>query len=384
MFEKLISRLFKRSRASNAADNDKGVSNNTVNTAANPQQNNKRKLANSTEKTSDNIVESYDIPIPTRTVNISVASLNRLDFLFYDYLLGPSQTSTTLNPIEQYILTRVNHALKSPDSVLTHFPVLPQSVISLTNLLNNPDFNLQSFIKVVEQEPSIATELMKKANSPAYKRGDKDITNLQQAFMFMGANDIKEFVLNRFIKNLCQQKPIYFKTFGEKIWLHSQDVAIVAKTLAARRKQNADAAYTIGLMHDLGKVVIFQFMVEAFKMIDPDFKQDSLVFKKFLSEKSMLLSVELMKIWNMPSVIIDVVQGQVEDITNVDDLDPMTAILFEANLISEISLSYQDGHIQPAEFESLVSNTKLRGDAKLLLREILNIYSDEASSSCIT
>lgn len=379
MFEKLISRLFKRRGPASATEKDKGVAKNTVSATANRQQNNNLKPESSTVKTSENTVESYEIPIPTRTVNISVASLNRLDFLFYDYLLGPSQTSTTLNPIEQYILTRVNHALKSPDSVLTHFPVLPQSVISLTNLLNNPDFNLQSFIKVVEQEPSIATELMKKANSPAYKRGDKDITNLQQAFMFMGANDIKEFVLNRFIKNLCQQKPIYFKTFGEKIWLHSQDVAVVAKTLAARRKQNADAAYTIGLMHDLGKVVIFQFMVEAFKMIDPDFKQDSLVFKKFLSEKSMLLSVELMKIWNMPSMIIDVVQGQVEVFTSVDDLDPMTAILFEANLISEISLSYQDGHIQPAEFELLVSNTKLRDDAKLLLREILNVYSDEAS-----
>ena len=380
MFEKLISHLFKRSRPSSAANNEKGALSNSGSAVAsvNRQQNNKLKPENSTEQTSDD-AETYETPIPTRTVNISVASLNRLDFLFYDYLLGPSQTSTTLNPIEQYILTRVNHALKSPDSVLTHFPVLPQSVISLTNLLNNPDFNLQSFIRVVEQEPSIATELMKKANSPAYKRGDKDITNLQQAFMFMGANDIKEFVLNRFIKNLCQQKPIYFKTFGEKIWLHSQDVAIVAKTLAARRKQNADAAYTIGLMHDLGKVVIFQFMVEAFKTIDPDFKQDSLVFKKFLSEKSMLLSVELMKIWNMPSVIIDVVQGQVEDFTNVNDLDPMTAILFEANLISEVSLSYQYGHIQPAEFELLVSSTKLRDDAKLLLREILNIYSDEAS-----
>ncbi|MEI8648011.1 hypothetical protein P4S73_09165 [Paraglaciecola sp. Hal342] len=62
-----------------------------------------------------------------------------------------SKSSTTLNPIEQYILTRVNHALKSPESVLTHFPVLPQSVIALTNLLNNPDFDLQAFIKVVEK-----------------------------------------------------------------------------------------------------------------------------------------------------------------------------------------------------------------------------------------
>jgi HD-like signal output (HDOD) protein len=376
MFEKLISRLFKRNKSVGGKDSEKKLSAQRSNTQRAHNHYQETHPDNSTEQNTNELIDASHIPVPKRTVTISVASLNRIDFLFYDYLLGRSQTSTTLNPIEQYILARVNQALKSPESVLTHFPVLPQSVIVLTNLLNDPDFDLQSFIKVVEQEPSIATELMKKANSPAYKRGDKDITNLQQAFMFMGANDIKEFVLNRFIKNLCQQKPIYFKTFGEKIWLHSQDVACVAKALAGQRKQNADAAYTIGLMHDLGKVVIFQFMVEAFKMVDPDFKQDSLVFKKFLSEKSMLLSIELMKIWNMPSLIIDVVQGQVSDFSHLDELEPMAAILFEANLISEISLSYQDGHIQPAEFELLVGGSKLREDAKSLLREIVNIQPD--------
>lgn len=376
MFEKLISRLFKRNKT-------QGVNKNTISNDEPKSLNNESRPNNASSMPHSGNVsptplvssasEAYDIPIPTRTVNISVTSLNRLDFLFYDYLLGPSQTSTTLNPIEQYILTRVNIALKSPETVLTNFPVLPQTVITLSNLLNDPDFDLKAFITVVEKEPSIATELMKKANSPFYKRGEKEVINLQQAFMFMGANDIKEFVLNRFVKDLCQQKPVYFKTFGEKIWLHSQDVASVAKDLAKQRKQNADAAYTIGLMHDLGKVVIFQFMVEAFKTIHPDFKQDSLVFKKFLSEKSMRLSVELMKIWNMPSLIINVVQAQTETINTLDTLEPLAAILYEANLISEISLSYKSGYLQAEECESLLMDTKLREDAKQYLRQSLNI-----------
>jgi HD-like signal output (HDOD) protein len=384
MFEKLISRLFKRNSAQGT--NKKNISNDEPSLANNSGGPDSAALSNSTAALpisrnvshGSAVSETHNIPVPTRTVNISVASLNRLDFLFYDYLLGVSQTSTTLNPIEQYILTRVNSALKSPESVLTHFPVLPQTVITLSNLLNDPNFDLQDFIKVVEKEPSIATELMKKANSPFYKRGDKEVLNLQQAFMFMGASDIKEYVLNRFVKNLCQQKPVYFKTFGEKIWSHSQDVASVAKDLAKQRKENADAAYTIGLMHDLGKVVIFQFMVEAFKTINPDFKQDSLVFKKFLSEKSMRLSVELMKIWNMPSLITNVVQAQTKAITTLDSLEPLAAILYEANLISEISLTFKGGKIQPEEIESLLMDTKLREDAKHYLRQSLNIDEEGA------
>ena len=338
MFEKLISRLFNRN--AKAPKQEAPIANQTA--PENVKSNVQTQIAKDVSQSDENIP---DVPLPSRSITVSVASLNPLEFLFYDYLLGPSQTSTTLNPLEQYILTRVNQALKDPQSVLTHFPVLPQSVMSLTSLLNDPNFNLQEFIRVVEQEPSIATELMKKANSPAYKRGEKEITDLQKAFMLMGANDIKEFVLNRFVKQLCHQKPVYFKKFGEKVWLHSHEVASFAKTLATKRKQNADAAFIIGLMHDLGKIVIFQFMVEAFQKMHPDFKQDSLVFKKFLSQRSMLLSVELMKVWDMPALIIDTVKEQTKTISSLAELEPLAATLFEANLLSEINLSFQENLI---------------------------------------
>ncbi|MDO6695251.1 HDOD domain-containing protein [Aliiglaciecola sp. 3_MG-2023] len=375
MFEKLISKLFKRtapkpklkpttSPSLASKPLAKGV---PAVTSAKPEP------GESSKQTSLAEANVSDIPLPAKSIKISVTSFNRLEFLFYDYLLGPSATTTTLNPLEQYILTRVNHALKSPQDVLTHFPVLPQSVLTLTNLLNDPDFNLTEFIKVIEQEPSIASELMKKANSPAYKRGDNEITDLQKAFMLMGAKDIKEFVLNGFVKKLCHQKPVYFKAFGEKVWLHSQEVAVLAKSLAKARNLNADAAYIIGLMHDLGKIVIFQFMVEAFQKSHPDFKQDSLVFKKFLSQRSMLLSVELMKIWEMPSLIIDVVKDQTISITNISELSPLSATLFEANLMSEISLTFQAGDYDEVALEEMLAEALLSDQAKDLLRHNLDI-----------
>lgn len=369
MFQKLISRLFNRSTvAPKQADaaarkTPEELTSIKVNQ---PEINIERPPAS----------DLPDIPVPERSIKVSIASFNRIEFLFYDFLLGPSVTSSTLNPIEQYILTRVNYALKNPQAVLTHFPVMPQSVFTLTNLLNDADFNLHEFIAVVEKEPSIASELMKKANSPAYKRGNNEITDLRQAFMLIGASDIKDFVLNKFVKNLCHQKPIYFRAFGEKIWLHSQEVASIARSLAKQRNQDADGAYIIGLMHDLGKIVIFQFMVEAFQKAHPDFKQDSLVFKKFLSEKSMLLSVELMKIWAMPSLIVDVVKQQTCKISNLSDLEPLAATLYEANLISEISLTYQAGNFEDFELDEMLANTLLRDDAQQFLRDSLVINNE--------
>ncbi|GAA6184050.1 MULTISPECIES: HDOD domain-containing protein [Alteromonadaceae] len=366
MFEKLISRLFKRTTPKPAVKTPLVKTSAAIDSA-------KSGLPEVTKQASPAESNLPDIPVPAKSITLSVASFNRLEFLFYDYLLGPSETSTTLNPLEQYILTRVNHALKNPQDVLTHFPVLPQSVLTLTNLLNDPDFNLTEFIKVIEQEPSIASELMKKANSPAYKRGNNEITDLQKAFMLMGAKDIKEFVLNGFVKNLCHQKPIYFKAFGEKVWLHSQEVAVLAKTLAQARNLNADAAYIIGLMHDLGKIVIFQFMVEAFQKSHPDFKQDSLVFKKFLSQRSMLLSVELMKIWEMPSLIIEVVKDQTISISKISELSPLSATLFEANLMSEISLTFQAGDYDELALEEMLAEALLSDQAKDLLKQNLGI-----------
>lgn len=318
---------------------------------------------------------------PQRTIKVDINSLDRREFLFYDYLLGPSQSSCTLNPLEQFILTRVNFALKKPQAVLAHVPVLPKSVVRLTRLLNDPDFNLMEFISIVEKEPSVASEIVKVANSANYNHSGKEITNLKQAFMLLGAKDVKHHVLAHFVKDMCKVSPVYFRNFGEKIWQHSYDVATVAEQLAKSRNEDENAAYLIGLMHDLGKIVIFQFMVEAFKTMHPDYKQDSLVFKKFLSDKSMQLSVSLLKVWNMPKLIIEVVSEMAKTAPDSNRPSPLAQVLIDANLICELCVLKRDTEISDESFNTLLHSSNLAEDALTLLEDLIANESDSNTNA---
>jgi HD-like signal output (HDOD) protein len=62
----------------------------------------------------------------------------------------------------------------------------------------------------------MAADMIKLANSSKYKRGDKHVTDLQRAFMFMGAEGLKEGILQVFLQNFSASSNLYFKQFGEK------------------------------------------------------------------------------------------------------------------------------------------------------------------------
>ena len=364
MFEKLLTALF--SKPEEPTSDEPSI----YETAFRPTGSTSHAPAVSASRASLSQQESATSASP-QTLKVDIDTLDRRAFLFYDHLLGPSKSSSTLNPLEQHILSRVDLALKKPQAVLAHVPVLPQSVLTLTRLLNDPEFSLIEFVTVVEKEPSVASEIIRVANGSRYNHSGKDITNLKQAFMLLGANDVKEHVLAHFVRDMCKVSPVYFRNFGDKIWQHSFDVATTAQTLAEHRGEDPNSAYLMGLMHDLGKIVIFQFMVEAFKTMHPDYKQDSLVFKKFLSEKSMQLSVELMKTWEMPSLIIKVSEEMAEHsdavALNQTEVSPLGRILIEANLISELLMLHRDTDLANEDFTALVNASALsEGGLELL------------------
>ena len=58
------------------------------------------------------------------------------------------------------------------------------------------------------------------------------------------------------------QKPFnMYKTTGQAIWQHAYNVALIASEIAKFLEQDTDALYMAGLMHDIGKVVMADFLV---------------------------------------------------------------------------------------------------------------------------
>lgn len=266
---------------------------------------------------------------------------------FYDYLLGPSLTinSSSNDELSEFISAQVESLLQHPKLILDALPVLPISLTKIIEQLNNKHFDTDELIKLIQQEPAIAAKVIELANSTYYNRHAKEVIDLKSAFMVLGANGLSEGVINGFVSKLVPQSSLYFRLYGQKIWQHSLSTGTIAKTLIAQSSiKNSDAqAYFIGLICNLGDVIIYQLMVDAFSVVHPDCQPNSTLFKNMMAKNSKRLTYFIAKHWNFPNSILEVLalQEQVKKSALLPSLYnkmPIACYVYEAKIISELKM----------------------------------------------
>ncbi|NQZ10968.1 MAG: HDOD domain-containing protein [Algicola sp.] len=119
-------------------------------------------------------------------------------------------------------------------------------------------------------------------------------------------NGLVEGVINGFISKMTPQAKVYYKQYGEKIWHHSFSTGSFSKKLisAAAQKEKPNEDYLIGLVCNLGDMIIYQLMTDAFAVVHPDSQPDSWAFKNLMITHSRMLTCQMAKYFNFPEDII--------------------------------------------------------------------------------
>lgn len=118
----------------------------------------------------------------------------------------------------------------------------------------------EAIAKLVRQDPGLALKLMKLANSAAYSRGDP-VDSLDRAILMIGTKAIGQAVLSIGVissfSSLPEDAPLDIQSF----WEHSIACGLFAAALARQMEDmDPDAAFTMGLMHDIGKLVLMSVL----------------------------------------------------------------------------------------------------------------------------
>lgn len=146
-------------------------------------------------------------------------------------------------------------------------PTLPDVAIRLLEMSENPDVSTQELGRVIERDPVIATKLLRLINSSYYGIG-REVTSVQQALLLLGLSNLRNLVLSSSIMNLFDHQGFVGSFSRQEFWRHSVATAVVAHTIARRqRKMDPEIAFTAGLIHDVGKVVIDRYFHEQFVKI---------------------------------------------------------------------------------------------------------------------
>jgi len=140
-------------------------------------------------------------------------------------------------------------------------PILPEAATRIIALCEDEKTDAKAIEAVLDRDPSLASHVLRIANSSAYAPKDP-IVSLQQAVSRLGLGAMRNIVLGVSIQGRV------FKVPGQQarvrtIWTHCAVTAAFAREVARKLRKNVEGAFVCGLLHDVGRPVVLQATVDA-------------------------------------------------------------------------------------------------------------------------
>ncbi len=132
-------------------------------------------------------------------------------------------------------------------------PPISENIKTIRTLINDPKSNVHTISEPIKRDPSLAAEVLKLANSPSYM-AKAQIDSIDKAVSLIGLRQLSSILLSIDVKKILEDS---FEDI-EEIWSHSYKCAFYAQFLMKMTAFAAevDSAYTAGLLHDIGKIIL--------------------------------------------------------------------------------------------------------------------------------
>ncbi|CAN5372498.1 HDOD domain-containing protein [soil metagenome] len=147
-------------------------------------------------------------------------------------------------------------ALEFDDIVknIQDLPSLPAVVMEVLNSIEQEDVDISVLARKVSHDQALTAKTLKLANSPFYGAQVK-VTTIQQAITLLGFKSVRNLITAAGIAGCFPNSNCAGFDFNA-FWRHSVATAVCAKVLARHLHLNQDYAFTAGLLHDIGRLVL--------------------------------------------------------------------------------------------------------------------------------
>jgi putative nucleotidyltransferase with HDIG domain len=137
---------------------------------------------------------------------------------------------------------------------LEDLPSLPAVVMELLSSIDQEDVDISVLAKKVSHDQALTAKTLRLANSSLYGLQVK-VTTIQQAITFLGFQTTRNLITAAAVTGCFAEGQC--PGFDDKaFWRHSIASAACCKVLARRVRFNQDYAFTAGLLHDIGRLVL--------------------------------------------------------------------------------------------------------------------------------
>lgn len=141
---------------------------------------------------------------------------------------------------------------------LDGLPAAPKVLYTLQRLLASDSTSIDTIADVVKLEPGLSARVVRMANSVQFGRGVQ-IDTILEAIQRVGLTGVHELVTFAVASQLIGRPLVSYDLSAQELWFRAVACAIAASSLADHSEIDRSDAYTAGLMHGLGLMVIDRY-----------------------------------------------------------------------------------------------------------------------------
>jgi putative nucleotidyltransferase with HDIG domain len=208
--------------------------------------------------------------------------------------------------------------------------------MKLMNVIYDPSSTLDQLVDVIKYDQAVTGEVLRLCNS-AYFGLSRTITSLHEALLCLGAIKVLQLVMSVHTNSMLSQEQQGYGLERGALWKHSVAVALTAATVAQRIETcNVNVAFTAGLLHDVGKVVLNEYVAKEFAEIVQLVTEENIAFSeaehKVLGFSHQEIGGRIAEIWRLPDTIVQSVRWHHEP-GALDPPDVIVDVVHVANCI---------------------------------------------------
>jgi putative nucleotidyltransferase with HDIG domain len=221
-------------------------------------------------------------------------------------------------------------------SAIKSFPGMPGTAVKLLELIDDSAMRVSQIEGILRQDPGLTANVLRLANSAFFGIPSK-VGSIRQAVILLGLKRLIQMVIAACVSAIMDKSvPGYDLPPGE-LWRHSIAASVAAEGLVKVLKvEAAEEIFTAALLHDVGKLVLGDFVKDEFKQIETAISQGisfEMAEKIVLGTNHADVGARILTKWLLPPEIVNAVQFHHAP-EDSERISSMLDIVHVANFIS--------------------------------------------------
>jgi putative nucleotidyltransferase with HDIG domain len=217
-------------------------------------------------------------------------------------------------------------------TAVAELPTIPTTITRILEVTRRPDAGLRDLARIVHADQALAGKLLRLANSAFYGQSEP-VTDLDRAVALLGFNAVRQLALSLGVFDSLYRPLAHDEFFDRaRFWEHCFVVAVVSRELAVAGRQDGGAAFTAGLLHDVGKLFLDRYQPDEFRQVVERVRETGGAFRE--AEQALLqvahdeVGALLLAHWKLPTVLVEAARAHHDPTASAE---PLGGVVYLAN-----------------------------------------------------